>query len=582
MTETNLKDLLDAMDDAVHVVDKDLRIKFFNKSFRKWNKELKLPHIDVIGKNIFELFPFLSHKEESEYREVFMTGRKLVTEGHLDIDGQEFYVVTQKIPLIKDGDIVQIITIVRDVTSTKKAASKLLESEILFRGAVENANDAIYIITLRGFEFVNHAFEQLTGYTTDEVTDEDFNFLKLIHPEDHAMIKKREQARQGGEDISNRYEFRIIDKKEMVKIVEVTTVALKGKDQPRVMGILRDITERVRMENDLQEAINKHSALLKALPDMMFILDRKGIFMDFYSPSIEHLAIPPNEIIGKNINNAGFTEEQIQQIMNSIATALDVGTIQEVEYELKTAAGNGVYNARIAPLSEDKVLAIVRDITGIKESEERIKGVNDVLRLINKIMRHDILNDIQVARGALELYENEPDEKILKKIGSRLNQSVALIHRMKGLEALVETGKELEPYPVRNIVKEILDNYDIDFSIEGDCVAPIDQAFISVIDNLIENAVVHGETNRIEVTLEDQQDGHCKIRIADYGKGISDTIKNRVFEEQFSAGMKAGSGLGLFIVRKTIERYGGTIYIEDNHPSGAVITIQLCKSPMKQ
>jgi len=165
MTETNLKDLLDAMDDAVHVVDKDLRIKFFNKSFRKWNKELKLPHIDVIGKNIFELFPFLSHKEESEYREVFMTGRKLVTEEHLDIDGQEFYVVTQKIPLIKDGDIVQIITIVRDVTSTKKAASKLLESEILFRGAVENANDAIYIITLRGFEFVNHAFEQLTGYT---------------------------------------------------------------------------------------------------------------------------------------------------------------------------------------------------------------------------------------------------------------------------------------------------------------------------------------------------------------------------------------------------------------------------------
>jgi len=358
MPEMNMKDLLDAMVTAVHIVDKDLRIQFFNKTFKAWNKELKLSHIDVIGKNIFEVFPFLSSKEKLEYCEVFKTGRKLLTEEHLYIDGQEFFIVTQKIPLKKDGDVVQVVTIIRDVTPSKKAERELADSEILFRGVVENANDAIYIITLRGFEFVNHAFEKLTGYSMDELTDYDFNFFKLIHPEDQAMIKQREKARQSEKEISNRYEFRVIDKNEMVKTVEATTVALKGNDQPRVMGILSDITKRVRMETDLQEAVNKHSALLKALPDMMFVLTRNGTIIDYYSPNIEQLAMPPTEIIGTNISNAGFTEEQIQQIMNAIETALDVGTIQEVGYELKTTAGKGVFNARIVPLAPEKVLSI--------------------------------------------------------------------------------------------------------------------------------------------------------------------------------------------------------------------------------
>ncbi|NMC76085.1 MAG: HAMP domain-containing histidine kinase, partial [Candidatus Methanofastidiosa archaeon] len=66
-----------------------------------------------------------------------------------------------------------------------------------------------------------------------------------------------------------------------------------------------------------------------------------------------------------------------------------------------------------------------------------------------------------------------------------------------------------------------------------------------------------------------------KIKIIDYGKGIPSSVMEHIFEEGASFGENKGSGLGLFIVKKTIERYGGTISVEENKPKGAVFIITL-------
>ncbi|MFO8132483.1 MAG: ATP-binding protein, partial [Thermoplasmatota archaeon] len=67
----------------------------------------------------------------------------------------------------------------------------------------------------------------------------------------------------------------------------------------------------------------------------------------------------------------------------------------------------------------------------------------------------------------------------------------------------------------------------------------------------------------------------CEIRVADEGSGIPDEIKQRVFEERFSHGSTGGSGLGLYIVKKTMQRYGGSVDIEDNQPTGTVVVLRL-------
>ncbi|RLF44460.1 MAG: hypothetical protein DRN29_08405, partial [Thermoplasmata archaeon] len=146
------------------------------------------------------------------------------------------------------------LVIVRDITERKKMEEALKESEEKFRGLVENANDAIYIITPEGFTYVNPAFERLVGYSPEEVCETGFNFWNIIHPDDTSLIQEREKARKRGEKIPSRYEFRIIAKDGKVKIVEATTVNIGEKGETKVMGILRDITERKEAEEKLKRA----------------------------------------------------------------------------------------------------------------------------------------------------------------------------------------------------------------------------------------------------------------------------------------------------------------------------------------
>lgn len=157
----------------------------------------------------------------------------------------------------ENGEVKHYDGIIEDITERKQMEEALKESEEKYSNVVENANDAIYIITLEGFEYVNPAFEELTGYTSKEICSEKFNFWNIIHPDDIKLIKKREEARRGGKKIPSRYEFRIIAKDGKIKTVEPATVDLGKKGEIKVMGILRDITERKKAEEEMKRALEQ-------------------------------------------------------------------------------------------------------------------------------------------------------------------------------------------------------------------------------------------------------------------------------------------------------------------------------------
>ncbi|MDO9528156.1 MAG: ATP-binding protein, partial [Syntrophales bacterium] len=92
--------------------------------------------------------------------------------------------------------------------------------------------------------------------------------------------------------------------------------------------------------------------------------------------------------------------------------------------------------------------------------------------------------------------------------------------------------------------------------------------------NIIRNAIDHGKTDRIDITI-DKQENFCEVRIADYGVGIPDQIKEQVFKKGFQYGETGHTGLGLHIVKKAMESYGGIVHIEDNTPMGAVFVLRL-------
>jgi signal transduction histidine kinase len=115
----------------------------------------------------------------------------------------------------------------------------------------------------------------------------------------------------------------------------------------------------------------------------------------------------------------------------------------------------------------------------------------------------------------------------------------------------------------------------VEFDVEGDCMIMADEALIPALDNIINNAIVHGRTGKVMVEIRsDPVRKTCEMRIADLGRGVPPEIKGLIFQEGFRYGETGNTGLGLYIVKKTMERYGGQVLVEDNQPRGAVFVLR--------
>lgn len=127
-SEKHYRETLDALGDWILAVDRDLRIMIFNKAFKQINKELGLA-TDVIGRTPIEIFPFLPPSLLDEYQWVFENKKNLITEEITKVGDREFVTESRKIPLLKDGEIIKIVSVMRDITDKKRLETSLLQAQ---------------------------------------------------------------------------------------------------------------------------------------------------------------------------------------------------------------------------------------------------------------------------------------------------------------------------------------------------------------------------------------------------------------------------------------------------------------------
>lgn len=134
---------IDNLEDAILVVDSSLNITLFNKSLvelnRKYSKEIE----NFTGMNIYEAFPFLPPKVKSEYNEVFQTQKTLRTQDEFPINSRMIATETSKIPIIRDGKVEEIITVIRDITEKKKNEDMIKSSEANLNTIFESSESLI-------------------------------------------------------------------------------------------------------------------------------------------------------------------------------------------------------------------------------------------------------------------------------------------------------------------------------------------------------------------------------------------------------------------------------------------------------
>ncbi|MCD6298981.1 MAG: PAS domain S-box protein [Thermoplasmata archaeon] len=487
-------------------------------------------------------------------------------------------------------------------------------TEDKYRNLFENMRDAIYLSSTDGrFVDVNRAMVELLGYESKEELLEIHIPRDFYHSEGEREKIMAEMAKNG---YARDCEVEI-KRKDGSKLVVLETCRERRDGNGNLAGyegILHDITAR-KEEEKLRESIYRISEAVHSTRDFDELLHSiheivnglmpaKNFFIALFDSDTGKFSLPyfADEYGEKPLSEKlwnGLTGYVLRtgkamlvtpEIFGKLAAK---GEVERMSTPSKCWVGAplkikgrsiGVlvvqsYTDGTTFTEKDKrVLEFVSDQVAMaierKRAEREILELNEMLHLVNKIMRHDILNDMNVIRGMVEIYSEDGDKELMERAFRRIDKSVELIRRMRDLEMLLSSGKELGEYSTREIAESVAGNYDAEFNITGDCTVMADEAFHSVMDNIVRNAVVHGGTDKIDIIIE-SRGKECDIRIADHGKGIPDEIKEKIFNERFRHGETGGTGLGLYIVKKTIERYGGSIHVEDNEPRGAVFVIKL-------
>ncbi|WP_250986056.1 sensor histidine kinase [Methanoculleus oceani] len=212
------------------------------------------------------------------------------------------------------------------------------------------------------------------------------------------------------------------------------------------------------------------------------------------------------------------------------------------------------------------------DITDRIRAEEALRAAHGEANLYLDIMAHDINNANAVTLGYADLLVEALEGKereMARKLRGGISRSIKIIQNVSTIRRLHSHETTARPVDLDAVIRdEIAHHPDARIAYEGKPVRVMaDDLLPEVFANLIGNSIKFGES-RAEIAVRvEKGDGTVGVSVEDTGPGVPDAVKPVLFT-RFARGTSArsGKGLGLYITRTLIERYGGSIRVEDRVP----------------
>jgi PAS domain S-box-containing protein len=267
---------------------------------------------DIVGKTDYD---FISREQADFFRqkdaEALASGKICINEEEIQFawGGQYALLETRKVPVYDGEEFMGVLGIGRDITERKELENRLLMSEDKYRTFFESANDGIFlhrIIEQNGtvefiLEDINQRGCELWDHSKEEILSGDLDLLTIgDYPYTFEEATRRNLLAARGEP--QLFDWQIKHKDGSKVWGEVNLRRIQIGNDPFLLSIIRDITERKQSEQRLQQALELNEEIINAIPDILFELDAEGNYLNIWAQDERLLAAQKEILLGKNIH----------------------------------------------------------------------------------------------------------------------------------------------------------------------------------------------------------------------------------------------------------------------------------------
>jgi PAS domain S-box-containing protein len=547
-------------------------------------------------------------------------------------DGRPFWAL-MSIRRISYQGAPALLSAITDITELKDAEAALRESESNVRAILETALDAIISTDEAGsiLEF-NPAAERMFGYRRSAMLGRSID--STIFPP-HARPLRSEALRlaldQGTRRTAgHRLELDAMRADGSTLPVEVAIAVVQLTDRVGFTAFLRDISERKQVESELaayreslEQLVEKRTAALADAEARLraAINAFQGGFA-LYDPA-ERLVLA-NDTCSTLLPNAQPVLQSgaaLEELVKGIAAANRLGDAwvteemqrfrsgEDFTAERETYEGRWI-ELRAAHMSDGSLLLIITDISAYRMAEQALRTALAKERQFGQLQREFVSMTSHEFRTPLAIIDTATQRLMRRReslsgdeyaeLGREVRDAVQrMIDMIDGIlsSARLDSGEiRFAPQPVslRDLIREVCrrqsalsPRHDIQLDLDGlpaemtGDPALLDQVFT----NLLSNATKYSPSGG-EVTIRGgAEDGWITVDVRDHGVGIPAADMPRIFERFFRARTStgiAGTGIGLYSVKRLVEMHGGTVALDSREGEGTRVTLRLPTAPPRR